>query len=183
MPSFPPPLHAARIGRLAPTLPALHSAPWPSRPPSSCSIAELLLVHHPAEHGRHPGALVEAEGAGVARRVDAEPDAVLAALPEARERVAEERRAHALLAPRATRVERVDPAAAVRVARADRAGGDLVPGADDAPERRVEALAPEVHPRPRLEIARHVVPGMRERFLVRGVKFERVMLRVERDDV
>ena len=49
---------------------------------------ELLLVHHPAEHGRHPGALVEAERAGVARRVDAEPDAVLAALPEAPERVA-----------------------------------------------------------------------------------------------
>src|SRR5450755_140845 len=111
---------------------------------SSRSIAELLLIHHPAERGRHAGALVEAERAGVARHVDAEPDAVLAALPEAPERVAEERRAHALLAPRATREERVDPAAAVRVARADRPGGDLVPGADHAPERRVEALAPEV---------------------------------------
>ena len=55
---------------------------------ASCAIAELLLVHHPAEHGRHPGALVEAERAGVVRRVDAEPDAVLAALPEAPERVA-----------------------------------------------------------------------------------------------
>ena len=52
------------------------------------SAGELLLVHHPAEHRRHPGALVEAERAGVARRVDAEPDAALAALPEAPERVA-----------------------------------------------------------------------------------------------
>src|SRR3954453_23448210 len=110
----------------------------------SRSIAELFLVHHPAEGGGHAGALVEAERAGVVRRVDAEPDAVLTALPEASERVAEERRAHALLAPRATREECVDKAAAVGVARADRAGGDLVPGADDAPERRIEAVALEV---------------------------------------
>ena len=58
----------------------------------------------------------------------------------------EERRADALLAPRATREERVDPAAAVRGAGADRAGGDLVSGANDTPERRVKALAPEVAP-------------------------------------
>jgi hypothetical protein len=132
------------------------TAPVPAR--GSRSIAERLLVHHPAERGRHPGALVEAERAGVARRVDAEPDAALAALPEAPEGVAEQRRADALLARRATREERVDKAAAVRVARADRPGGDLVPGADDAPERRVEALAPEVALRPRLEIAGRVVP-------------------------
>jgi hypothetical protein len=91
-------------------------------------------------------------------------------------------RAHALLAPRATREERVDKAAAVRVACADRPGGDLVPGADDAPERRVKALAPEVALRPRLEVARRVVPVIRERLLVRGVDRERVTLRVERDD-
>ena len=111
---------------------------------NSRSIAELLLVHHPAEHGRHPGALVEAKRAGVARRVGAESDAALATLPEAPERVAEERRTDALLAPRATCEERVDKAAAVRVARADRPGGDLVAGADDAPQRRVKALAVEV---------------------------------------
>ena len=34
----------------------------------------------------------------------------------------------------------MDEAAAVRVARADRPGGDLLPGPDDAPETRVEAL-------------------------------------------
>ena len=75
---------------------------------SSCGVAELLLVHEPAEHGRHPGALVEAERAAIARRIDAEPDAVLPALSEAPERVAEERRAHTLLAPRVTREEHVD---------------------------------------------------------------------------
>src|SRR4051794_11181270 len=45
---------------------------------SSRSIAEFLLIDHPAERGRHPGALVEAERAGGAPRIDAEPDAVLA---------------------------------------------------------------------------------------------------------
>src|SRR5207247_4443857 len=126
-------------------------------------IAEFLLVHHPAEHARHPGALVEAERAGVARRVDAEPDAVLAALPEAPERVAEERRAHALLAPRATREEHVDPAAAVRVARTDRRGGDPVPRADRAPGRRGEPLARDVAHRPRLERPRLLLRMTRAR--------------------
>ena len=107
---------------------------------------------------------------------------MLAALPDAPEGVAEERRAHALPAPRATRVEHVDPAATVRVAPADRPRGDLVPGADDAPERRVEALAPEVELRPRLEVARREVPAVRERVLVRGVELERVTHRVERDN-
>jgi hypothetical protein len=107
--------------------------------PTRCSA-------HDADNGRHPGALVQAERAGVARRVDAEPDAVLAALPQAPERVAKARRADAVPAPPATREERVDPAAAVRGAGADRAGGDLVLGANDTPERRVKALAPEVAP-------------------------------------
>src|SRR5215208_6127282 len=71
----------------------------------SLSIAQLLFVGHPAERGGHAGALVEAERAGLARRVDAEPDDVLAALPEAPEGVGEEPRAHALLAPGATREE------------------------------------------------------------------------------
>ena len=73
------------------------------------SVVEHLLVHHPAEHGCHPGALVEAKRAGVVRRVDAEPDAVLAARPEAGERVAQERCANALLAPRTAREERRGP--------------------------------------------------------------------------
>ena len=107
---------------------------------------------------------------------------MLAALPEAPERVAEERRAHALPAPRATREEHVDPAAAVRVARADRAGGDLAPGSNHAPERRVEALALELVLRPRLEVAGRVVPVIRERLLVRAVELERVTRRVEGDD-
>src|SRR5918994_8014115 len=113
--------------------------------------------------------------------MSAEADAALAALPEAPERVGEERRAHALLAPRATCEERVDEAAAVGVACADRPGGDLVPGADDTPERWVEALAPEVPLRPRLEVARREFPVIRERLLVRGVELERVTLRVEGD--
>src|SRR3954465_11769610 len=102
----------------------MDASPWSGL--GDRSAAEVLLVHHPAEHGRHPSALIEAERARVARRIDAEPDAVLAALPEARERVEEERGAQALLAPRATREERLDKAAAVRVARADRPGSDLV---------------------------------------------------------
>ena len=144
--------------------------------------SELLLAHHPAERGRHPGALVEAERAGVVRCVDAEPDASLATLPEAPERVAEERCTDALLAPRATCEEHVYPAAAVRVGRRDRAGCDLVSGVDDAPERRVEALALEVALRPRFEVALGVLPVIRERLLVGGVELERVALRVERDD-
>jgi hypothetical protein len=105
-----------------------HSSLFSAR--SSRSSAELLLVHHPAERRRHSGLLVEAERAGGARRVDLEPDAVLAALPQASKGVAEERRAHPLLAPRAPREERVDKAAAVRVARGDRAGNDLVLSAE-----------------------------------------------------
>src|SRR5450631_2742150 len=65
---------------------------------------------------------------------------------------------------------------------AHRPSRDLVPGTDDAPERRVEALAPEVTLRPRLEVARRVVPVVRERLLVHGVELERITLRVERDD-
>jgi hypothetical protein len=76
----------------------------------------------------------------------------------------------------------VDEAAAVRLARADRSRGDLVAGADDAPERRVEALARQLGLRPRLEVARHVAPGIRERLLVGGVELAGVALRVERDD-
>ena len=72
--------------------------------------------------------------------------------------------------PRAAREEHVDPAAAVRVARGDRPGGDLVPGADDAPQRRVEALALQVALRPRLEVARRVVPMIGERLLMGGVE-------------
>src|SRR5262245_23742901 len=109
----------------------------------SPGFAELLLVHDPAERRSHPSPLVEAERAGVARRVDAEPNVVLATLPEAPERVGEKRSAEALLTPGATREKHVDPAAAVRLARADRPGRDLALVADDAPERRVEALAPE----------------------------------------
>jgi hypothetical protein len=56
----------------------------------------------------------------------------------------------------------------VRVARTDSPGDDRVPDADDAPERRVEALAPEIVLRPRLEIARHEVPAIRECLLVGG---------------
>ena len=51
----------------------------------SPTIVEFLLVNREAELRRHPSALVEAERARVTRRVDPEPDAVLAALPEARE--------------------------------------------------------------------------------------------------
>jgi hypothetical protein len=76
----------------------------------------------------------------------------------------------------------VDKSAAVRVARADRPGDDLVPGADDAPQRWVEALAPEVALGPRLEVARRVVPVIRERLLLCGVELERILLRVEGDD-
>ena len=49
--------------------------------------------------------------------------------------------ADALLTPRATREEDLDEAAAVGVCGADRSRGDLVPGFDDAPQRRVEPLA------------------------------------------
>ena len=52
---------------------------------NSPTIVEFLLINHKAELRRHPSALVEAERARVTRRVDPEPDAVLAALPEARE--------------------------------------------------------------------------------------------------
>src|SRR5262245_28203648 len=144
--------------------------------------AEPLLVRDPAEHGPHPGALVEAEGAGGALGVHAEPDAALAALPEARERVGEERRADAALAPWAAREEHVHEAAPVRVARADRPGGDLVAGAHDAPQRRVEALALEIDHPPRREVARDVVPGVRERLLLRGEELAHVTLGVELDD-
>src|SRR5262245_33950383 len=119
---------------------------------------ELLLVRDPAERGRHPGALVEAKRASVARGVHADPDAVLPALPEARERLGEECCADAALSPRAAREQHVHEASPVRVARADRPRGDLVAGADDAPQRRVEALALEVDRPPRRELARDVVP-------------------------
>ncbi len=149
---------------------------------SSRSTAKLLLVYHPPQHGRHPGALIEPERAGVAGCIDAEPDALLAALPEAPERLAEKRRADAPPAPRSAGEEHVDPPAAVRFARADRPGGDLLPGADNAPQCRVKALASDVVLRPRLEVARPVLPVVRERLLVRGVELDRVTLRVERKD-
>ena len=76
----------------------------------------------------------------------------------------------------------MDKAAAVRVARADHPGGDLVPGADNAPERRVEPFALEVGLPPRLEVARREVPVIRERLLMSGVKSVRVALRVEGND-
>ena len=66
----------------------------PTRAASGTTF-DVLLVNRQAEPGRHPSTLVEAERAGLVRRIDAEPDAVLAALPEAPERVAEERRADA----------------------------------------------------------------------------------------
>src|SRR3954469_25198159 len=145
------------------------------------SVAQRLLVDHPSERGRHPGALVEAERARVVRRVDPQSHAALAALPEAPERIAEERRAHALPAPRATREEREDEAAAVGVGAADRPTGDLVAGADDAPERRVEALGRQGALRPRLEVPRRVAPVLRERLLARGVEVACVVVGVERD--
>src|SRR5512133_214587 len=64
-----------------------------SPPRSSRSTAHVLLVHHPPEHGRHAGALVDAERARVPFGVDAETDAALAAPPEAAERVLQERTA------------------------------------------------------------------------------------------
>src|SRR3954469_19159618 len=164
---------------------------WPSQPHAPRKPAggldfgparlrgEVLLVHHPAEGRRHSGALVEAERAGVVRRVDAEPDAPLAALPEAPERVAEQRRAHAELAPPAAGEEHLHPAAPVGVGGADRPRGDLVAGPDDGPERGVEALAAEVALRPRLEVARRVVPVIGERLLVRGVERARLAVGVE----
>src|SRR3954451_8238580 len=149
---------------------------------TSSSGGGNLLVDHPSERGRHPGALVEAEGAGVVLRVDAQPDAALAALPEPRERVGDERRTDAALAPRAPREERVDEAAAVAAGRRDRPGDDLVAGADDAPERGVEAVAREATLRPLLEVARRVAPVLREGLLVRGVEVGGIVRGVERDD-
>jgi hypothetical protein len=144
--------------------------------------SERLLVDDPAEHGRHPGAFVQAECAGLVRRVDTEPDASFTTLPEAPERVVQECCPDASLSPRAPCEEHVDPPAAVRVGRADRSGGDLAPGTDDAPERRVEALAGVVALRPRFESAGRVVPVILERLLVRGVELQRVVLCVKRGD-
>src|SRR4051794_21402951 len=60
---------------------------------------DLLLVHHPPQHRLHSRALVEAERSRLVFGVDAETDAVLAALPEAPEGVVEQRGADALLPP------------------------------------------------------------------------------------
>jgi hypothetical protein len=69
---------------------------------------------------------------------------VLASLPEAPEGLVEERRRHSLPAPRATREEHLNPSATVGVGRTDGPGGNLVSGADDAPERRIETRAPKM---------------------------------------
>src|SRR5829696_3349878 len=50
---------------------------------SRSSAIELLLVHHPPEHGLHPRPLVQLEGAGLSLGVDAESDVPLTPLPEA----------------------------------------------------------------------------------------------------
>ena len=66
----------------------------------------------------------------------------------------EERAADALPAPGPPSEEDDDPAAAVAVGLADRARGDLVACAHDAPERRVEPLGVDVQLAPSCEIAR-----------------------------
>src|SRR4051812_45153025 len=142
-----------------------------------------LLEQDPAERGRHPRALVQAEGARLAAGVDPEAGAALAALPEAAERILQQRRADAPPAPRAAGEELVHEAAAVGVAGADRPGGDLAAGADHAPQRRVEALALQVAPRPGLERLRRVLPVVGERLLLGGVEAARVALRLEGHDL
>src|SRR5215208_2022075 len=127
----------ARLGFAAAITAAIASA---SSTRTSRSTRELLLVHHPADHRLHARALVHAERARVALGVDTETDAALAAFPEADEGVLEQSAGDAAAAPWAAREERVDPAAAVETGDGDRPSGDLVPGADDAPQRRIELL-------------------------------------------
>src|SRR5579884_4257894 len=142
---------------------------------------EPFLVGDEAQRGCHPGALVQAERARVCG-VDAEPDVVITSLPEAAERVAEQPRRYALPAPPATCEELLNPAAAVRIAGADRSGGNLVRGAHDAPERRIETLASKKHFGPPLKGMRRVLPVVREGFLLRSVKVARVALRIKCND-
>src|SRR5262249_28915931 len=138
------------------------------------STSELPLVHLPAKRRAHACALVDTEGAGVALGIDAEADAGVAAIPQAPERVLEDRAADAAPAPRAAREEPVDPPAAVERRDVDRPRDDVVAGADDVPERRVEPVVLEVVRAPLLERTRAGLPVVGERLLVRGVERARV---------
>src|SRR5215212_6862269 len=112
---------------------------------------ELLLEHHPSEDRLHPRTLVELERAHVSVRIDAETDAAFTSLPEAAERVGQQRVADPAAAPRPACEQRRHPAAAVEAVDVDRARDDPIAVAHDAPERRVELLALDVALAPRLE--------------------------------
>ena len=114
------------------------------KPGDAClRTTELLLVDDQAQRGGHPGALYR-RNAPVGFAVSTtSPMLVLTSLPEAPERLAKERRRHALLAPRTTREKHLNPAATVGLP------VQIVPAASSSPARTTHQSAASKRSLPR----------------------------------